>query len=227
MKISIHQPCYIPYLGIFYKMFLSDQFVFLDDAQFTTGYVINWNTVKGANGSHRLKIPIQYRFGDRINQVVPRDEFGWKEKHLRSLRMDYSRAKYFDAVYPEIEDIILMQHENLAVLNQMLMVHVADSFGINAIVHKSSDMNIFTKSEERVINICNLLNADVYISGNGARAYQSEEHFNDRGINLVYSDYQPFSYKQLWNDTVKNLSVLDFVFNHGFDWQMVLDLMKG
>ncbi|WP_347154409.1 WbqC family protein, partial [Parabacteroides distasonis] len=30
MKVSIHQPDYIPYLGFFYKMYKSDLFIYLD-----------------------------------------------------------------------------------------------------------------------------------------------------------------------------------------------------
>ena len=32
MNVGIHQPDYIPWLGLFYKMYLSDVFVHLDDA---------------------------------------------------------------------------------------------------------------------------------------------------------------------------------------------------
>ena len=31
MNVGIHQPDYIPWLGLFYKMYLSDVFVHLDD----------------------------------------------------------------------------------------------------------------------------------------------------------------------------------------------------
>ena len=78
MKLAIHQPCYIPYIGIFYKMYEADKFVFLDDAQYSNGYVFNWNTIKVSNGTCRLRIPIKYEFGDAINQVKMRkiDRFG-------------------------------------------------------------------------------------------------------------------------------------------------------
>ena len=33
MNVGIHQPDYIPWLGLFYKMYLSDVFIHLDDAQ--------------------------------------------------------------------------------------------------------------------------------------------------------------------------------------------------
>ena len=49
--VSIHQPCYIPYLGIFYKIWQSDKFVYLDDAQYSNGYVFDWNRIKTHRGN--------------------------------------------------------------------------------------------------------------------------------------------------------------------------------
>ena len=87
-------------------------------------------------------------------------------------------------------------------------------------------MNIKTLKEERVIDICVLLGADEYISGNGARAYEVESHFIDRGVKLHYTDYQPIHYKQCWGDFIPNLSILDYIFNCGFDWEYVLKDIK-
>ena len=41
MMVTIHQPCYLPYLGVFHKIWKADAFVFLDDAQYSNGYVFH------------------------------------------------------------------------------------------------------------------------------------------------------------------------------------------
>ena len=64
--------------------------------------------------------------------------------------------------------------------------------------------------------------ATAYLSGNGARAYQVDEHFAARGIDLRYVDYHSFPYPQLFGEFVPNLSVLDYIFNCGYDWDAVL-----
>ena len=83
-------------------------------------------------------------------------------------------------------------------------------------------MDIKTTREERVIDICIFVGASEYLSGNGARAYQTESHFLDRGIKLTYLDYEPIRYKQLGRDFLPCMSVLDYIFNCGFDWEFVI-----
>ncbi len=227
MKLAIHQPCYIPYLGIFYKMYQSDEFVILDDAQFSKGYVFNWNTIKTPQGTCRLKIPVEYKFGDALNEVVPRNYLGWKDKHMKTIYMNYHKAKYFDDFYYEMRNLIYSPFDSLASLNTALFLLIASKFGILKQYCKSSSMNITSAKEQRVIDICKRCGADVYISGHGASAYQDEEHFASEGIKLQYTDYKPIEYPQLWGDFAENMSVIDYIFNQGFDWDGVLNRLKG
>ena len=96
-------------------------------------------------------------------------------------------------------------------------------FGIKTKILKSSDMDINTVREERVIDICLAVGGTEYLSGNGARAYQTESHFTDRGLKLTYLDYKPIEYKQIWPKVgfLPYMSVLDYIFNCGFDWEQV------
>ena len=86
-------------------------------------------------------------------------------------------------------------------------------------------MNIHTYREERVLDICNKLQATTYISGNGARAYEDEDHFTARGVDLIYTDYQAIEYPQAWGEFIPNLSVIDFICNCGYNWDLVLKQM--
>lgn len=228
MKVSIHQPCYIPYLGIFYKMWQSDAFIFLDDAQFSTGYVFNWNRIKTPQGECRLKIPVDYSFGDILTSVRTKDELKWKEKHIKTIEMNYLRARYFKDAFPDIKEIILAEHKSLADLSIELMSFIAKSFGIMPhMTYKSSLLGVETLKEERVIDLCKKVGGKEYISGHGASAYQTEEHFLKNGLKLTYTDFEAPKYEQLWGDFIPNLSVLDFIFNHGYDWEKVLKGMEG
>ena len=89
-------------------------------------------------------------------------------------------------------------------------------------------MNISTTREQRVIDICLQVGGDEYLSGNGARAYQTENHFIDRGLKLTYLDYKPIEYRQLWPKIgfLPCMSVLDYVFNYGFNWDYVEEQVR-
>jgi len=227
MVVSIHQPDYIPWLGLFYKMSKSDVFVYLDDAQFSNEAAHNFNVIKTANGAFRLKIPVEYKFGDTIDKVRGKDELKWKEKHLKTIEMNYKKAAYFNDTFPDFKEALLAGYSNIAQLNIELNNFIAKKFGIlPKQILKSSEMNIHTVREERVIDITVACGGDEYLSGNGARVYQTESHFTDRGVKLTYLDYEPIEYKQCWKEFLPCMSVIDFIFNHGYDWDLVLQKLK-
>lgn len=221
MIVSIHQPDYIPWLGFFYKVAHADTFVYLDDAQYSNDAAHNYNLIKTPQGEHRLKIPVDYSFGDPLCLVRTKDELGWKEKHLKTLEMNYARAPYFHQVFPPFSQVLGKSYENLADLNAAVNGYFLNAFQIGTPVVRSSGMSLNTRREERVLDICAELGADEYLSGAGARAYQVDEHFAARGIRLTYSDYRPIAYRQCWKGFLPSLSVLDFVFNCGFNWEHV------
>jgi hypothetical protein len=223
MRIAIHQPDYIPYIGYFYKISQVDLFVHLNDAQFSNDNMHHRNSIKTPQGRKRLTIPLKYHFKDNINQVRTKDELEWKEKHLGLLAANYQKCRYFNDIFPKLRELLLTVYDNLADMNMAINQFIISGFGFSAPVIKASDLNIFTKKEERVLDICSVLEADEYYSGLGAAGYQKEENFRNRGITLTYTDYKPFIYPQQWGSFEPNLSVLDYLFNCGFDWKRVLE----
>lgn len=227
MIISIHQPDYIPYIGHFYKIAQSDIFVFLDDVQFSNDNMHHWNRIKTPQGELRLKIPVEYNFGDNINQVRPRNELKWREKHLKTIKMNYSRSKYFEDIFPKFQEIIMKDYDNLSEMNIAINKFICEGFGLRPKFVLSSDMGIEATKEERVIEICLALGGKTYISGNGARSYQVEDDFNERCLELRYTDYKPFKYPQLWKEFISNMSIIDYIFNCGFDWEFIENSLCG
>lgn len=227
MIVSIHQPDYIPYIGYFYKIAQSDIFVFLDDAQFSNDNMHHWNRIKTPQGECRLKIPVDYKFGDNINQVRTKDELKWKEKHLKTIEMNYAKADEFKNIFPKFASILSEEHANLSEMNIEINKWICEGFGIKPKFMKTSEMDINTQREERVIDICLALQGKTYISGNGARAYQVDEHFSARGVTLKYTDYHPVEYKQLWKEFLPNMSIIDYIFNCGFDWDYIKRELRG
>lgn len=215
--VSIHQPCYIPYLGIFYKIWQSDMFVFLDDAQYSNGYVFDWNRIKTPQGECRLKVPTARIFGQKLTDVTPKDFLGWKDKHLKTIQMNYKKAPHFNEVFSDFSDCILSEYGSLAELNIATMKLFIDKFGWKAPILRSSDMRLDSRAEARVIEIVERVGGDTYLSGTGGRNYQSEEHFFNAGIKLIYSDFRPLEYRQQWGEFLPNMSVLDFCMNAGYE----------
>ncbi|WP_097014654.1 WbqC family protein [Anaerocolumna aminovalerica] len=227
MIIAIHQPDYIPYPGYFYKIAQSDCFVFLDDAQYSNEGFSNWNRIKSPQGELRLKAPVQQTLGNLIQEVKTRDYLGWKQKHLKTLWMNYKRAKYFEPVYSDFESILLPEYENIADMNIAIIQLFCRKLGITKRFERSSSLGITTLKEERILDICTLLKGSVYLSGKGARVYQDSGHFLESGIELRYTDYHSIIYEQLWGEFLPDLSIIDYLFNHGYDWDSIKVQIRG
>lgn len=226
MNIAIHQPDYIPWLGLFYKMYLSDVFIHLDDAQYSNAAAHNYNRVKTSSGELRLKFPVEYHLGDLIKDVRPKYELNWREKHLRTLEMNYARARFFNECYPDLRDLLMTDFSNVAEMNIAINEYIAGQFGIAPRFVRSSDFGITSRREEKVIDLCVAVGGTHYISGNGARVYQDPKHFESRGLDLTYLDYKPIEYPQLWDNFLPSMSVLDYIFNCGYDWDYVLSKLS-
>lgn len=228
MIVAIHQPDYIPWLGFYYKVAHCDQFVYLDDAQYSNEADHNVNTIKTPQGGFRLKIPVEQHLGDIIKAVRTKDELRWKEKHLKTIEMNYKKTDYFDVFYPKFREVLLMDYKNIADLNIAMNQMILEGFNIHRPYIKSSELKIDSVREQRILDICMEVGATEYLSGNGARVYQEESHFNEVGLKLTYLDYKPIEYKQIWPKVgfLTCMSAIDYIFNCGFDWDRVEEKVK-
>lgn len=221
--VAIHQPNYLPWLGYFYKIHQSDVFVFLDDVQYSNKGMHNYCYIKTPQGPFRLKIPVKQSFGDKIYQVSVRDELKWREKHLKTIETFYSRAAYFENIYQDLSNLIQSEQDDLTSLNIQIISFICKKLSIHTEFVKSSDLTLSDSREERIYDICGALNGDVYYSGTGAKAYQKSEEFEKRGIDLRYSEFNPLTYDQLWGPFDSNVSIIDYLMNHGYEWNRVVE----
>lgn len=217
MMVTIHQPCYLPYLGVFHKIWKSDVFVYLDDAQYSNGYVFDWNRIKTPQGECRLKVPTARVFGQKLTEVAPKDFLKWKEKHLKTIKMNYKKAPYSEELFPILEKVLMQDHKSLAALNIALMDMFMEWFGWKKKVYFASEWNLESRAEDRVIEIVKKVGGDTYYSGTGGKNYQEPEHFEAAGIQLVYQEWEPMEYGQQWGDFLPYMSILDFAMNEGHD----------
>jgi hypothetical protein len=217
MKVGIHQPNYLPWMGYIDKIASTDVFVFLDDAQYSNEGGHNRNLIKTSNGKQFLTVPVEQHLGDKINQIRTKDKLPWKKKHLKSIEFNYKRAPYFIEVFPVMEKLLNESYTNIAEMNAAIIKEWCRLFGINTDFKWSSDLNLESLREEKVIDICCMIGANCYISGNGAKAYQVSAHFEQHGIKLIYQNYEPLVYPQLWGEFQVNMSALDYIMNCGFN----------
>lgn len=218
MIVSIHQPNYIPWLGFFNKILLSDTYVVFDDVQFPRGKdYANRNQIKTNNGKMWLTVPVIGKSDLKPWNQIEINKNGWVNKHLSNIESFYKKTPYFNEYYPEIKNIYLKDHNLLIDLTLDLIKHFLKILDKEVTIVLSSDIKTDLKGLDKILYILKNLNATKYISGDGdgSKRYIDEKLFSDQGIELVWQNYKHPIYKQQFNEFISYMSILDLLFNEG------------
>ena len=215
--VAIHQPNYVPWAGYFYKIAASDTFVFLDDVQFTKGGFINRNKIKTSQGVKWLSIPVHSRLGWSIRDVRW-SNFNWAEKHIKTLRAAYGKAPFFEETCSWMTKMLFTeQADNVAELNIRIIKSLSEQLNLGCTFRCSSEFIVSKERDVRLMELTRLVGGDVYLSGYGGAKYQDRKVFERVGINVKYYDFALPEYSQLWGEFESGLSILDVLFNCGFE----------
>lgn len=219
MRVTIHQPEYLPYLGFFDRLLYADTLVLLDTAQFQRGGFINRNRIKTPTGSQWLTVPIVGRKKDvkkSIQSVYIDQGKPWQEEHLRAIELNYGKAVHFDEFFPPLREILSRNWEGISALDIALIEWVVSVFKLNVRLVQSSTLPITGSATEQLVDISQKLGADAYISGPGGKNYLEMGRFSEAGIAVTFHDFKHPVYPQRFNGTFEpNLSVIDYIFNCG------------
>ena len=217
MRVGIHQPMYLPWLGLLDRIAQCDLFILLDNVCYSKNYFLNRNKIKTATGWIWLTIPVLTK-GDSnkiIKDVEIDNKNDWCKKHWMSLYYSYKNSpyynnysEYFENYYQRewrylVEAISEMMHYLLKVLNIKTRIIMASSLGVSG------------KKEDLILNICNIVQADEYLSGPDGRNYLNLDLWEKNKIRVVFHEYQHPAYRQLHGNFMPLLSVIDLLFNCG------------
>lgn len=220
MIITAHQPDFLPYLGLFERIYYSDMFVIFDNVQYQFGYFNNRNKIKtGYDKWQYITVPVKAKMGMLIKDVeINNEDTKWKKKLLQSISQAYSKAPFFKPIFDDISDIINRDYKNLADMNIELLMYIIKGFKFNVDIKILSCYNeITTTGEKQVVDMCKFFNGTEYISGVGGKNYQKEENFEKQGIKLTYVDFANVEYAQRYGEFMPYMSIIDYLFNCGFE----------
>jgi hypothetical protein len=219
MIASIMQPTFMPWLGYFNIIKSSDIFVFLDDVQFEKRSWQQRNKILINKKEGYLTIPTisKSRFNQKINEVIMDNDQQWKIKHIKTIKNNYSKHEYFDETFSIINAIYQNNYEKLLDLNVNFIKSVLNFLSIQTKIIFSSQFNLSSSKENRILELCKIIKAKKYISPIGSKNYLKDgEIFKKNNIELEYIDYQYKVYKQKKIEKfVPRLSVIDAMFNLG------------
>lgn len=224
MKVAIHQPQYLPWLGYFEKMDHADLFVFLDNVQFKKNEWQNRNRIRTPEGWQWITVPVLHRFGQRIDEVRINNTVDWRRKHSQALCLNYGRAPFFSRYWGGFDELLQKPWEGLAELNISVSMFLAESMGIRRPVFRASTLEAPEGSTERLVRICQILGASTYLSGRDGAKYLDLDRFREAGVGVEFQDYQHPAYQQCYNPFYPFLSVFDLLVNQG---ERSLSILRG
>ena len=215
MIISISQPTFFPWIGYFNIIKNSDVFIFLDNVKFQKH---SWqmrnrikNISKNSDSEVWMFVPTKGVKSDTlIKDVIIDNSKNWKQKHIKTLKNNYSKSfeqiKFLTQIYDN-------EWNKLADFNIEFITKCCQYLGIKTKLIKASDLLVMGKKSELVLNICKELNADEYFAAAGSKDYLEDykDDFEDAGIKITYHNYAHPIYKQKGNRFLPNLSILDLI----------------
>jgi hypothetical protein len=215
--LAIHQPNFLPWIGLIHKIVLSDKFVILDDVMYSKQAYYNRNMIMTPNGKNYLSVPIRKRCNKILNRILISDHCDWKRKHLHSIYYSYKNCQYFWEFFGGFEEIYSRNHDQLIELNMDILLWILEYLEIKPNFYFSSNLQVRSGKTQRLIDVCRRVNASCYVYG-GDSGYMDRNLFHEDSIRLSPQNFNHPTYKQVHSDKfIPNLSIADWIFQDSKD----------
>lgn len=190
MRLTIHQPDFLPWIGFFHKWAVSDLFIIFDDVQFIKHEWQNRDKININGLDHWMTIPVltKGRSQQKINEVEINTDAFRHQKIVNTFRTYFSKSKNFNEYFPELEEIFLKKHRLLIDLNMELIYWVGDKLKINVPLKMASQNPSSLKKTERLLELAKIYNADEYYTGSASKDYLEEDLLIQNGIKISYQN---------------------------------------
>lgn len=225
-RVGILQPTYLPWLGYFEQMAYADEFVFLDDVQYTKNDWRNRNRVKTATGPVWLTVPVRRApLSSALNAIEINYRADWRRKHLQTIRQNYQACEFFEPLFSQIDEVLHRSHRLLVELDcdlthllcRHLDIHTNTSFssavpGARASGEAGSKLQ---RRNRRILEICKFHGAEHFYEGASGASFLDVEQFAGERIEVTFQDYQHPVYSQRFGEFESHQSAIDLIMNTG------------
>jgi hypothetical protein len=218
-RVAIVQSSYLPWKGYFDLIGSVDEFILLDDAQFTKRDWRNRNRIKTPQGLLWLTVPVRVKgaLHQRIDEVkVVSGE--WADRHWQTIRHCYSRSESFEKYRGPLEKAFRFAAslDRLVDINRFFLAACCEWLGVTTPLVCSGRYGAPGGRTERLVELCRRAGATEYWSGPSARAYLNEGLFERAGVRVKYIEYAGYPpYRQLHGEFLHEVSVIDLILNEG------------
>ena len=215
MILGIMQPYFMPYIGYWQLMAAVDKYVIYDDVNFIKKGWINRNNIL-VNGTKQLfTISLEGVSQNKlINEILIADDF---VKLRKTISMVYSKAPYYKETMELLDQIFAFESKNLAKFLENSIRLVVNYLGLKTEILLSSNLekDNTLKGQEKILDICKNLNADIYYNAIGGQDLYDKDKFKANGIDLKFVKTNLTPYTQFKNEFLPGLSLIDVLMFNG------------
>lgn len=209
MKVGIMQPYFLPYLGYWQLINAVDKYVIYDDVQFIKGGWINRNNILLNGQEHLVNLVLSGASSNKtINEIEVQSN---QNKLIKTIESVYKKAPMFDKVFLLFLEIMQYEHKNLALFLGNSIRELCKYMAIDTEIIFSStiEKSNLLKGQDKVLNICQILDANIYLNAIGGKELYNSADFEKQNIQLNFLETNIETYVQLKNEFVPYLSILD------------------
>lgn len=199
MIVSIHQPAYLPWLGLVEKIALADRFVVLDTVQFNARAFQHRTLYSTEEGPRYLTLPVHaaghQQLGTPIRDIAIADARAMP-RHFKTLRQRYARLPGWARIEESLAEILHAPTRMLLDAALATMQLTLRCFRVATPVVLASSVPASGRKGELMLSLARQAGGTTYLSGSGARAYMEPAAFERAGVRLAYQDFRHPAYPQ-------------------------------
>jgi hypothetical protein len=212
------QPYFFPYIGYWQLINAADLFVIYDDVNYIKGGWINRNRLLINGKATFITAPLQHASPHkRICDIALLPETAWRDKLVRAVENTYRRSPFFSETFPVIEELIRHDTDNLATYLAHQLRTLAAFMGIDTefAISNRHYRNEALSGRARVLDICKIEGADIYLNLPGGQSLYDAETFRSHDLDLRFIAMRPMPYPQQASEFVPHLSIIDALMGAG------------
>jgi hypothetical protein len=222
MRIAIHQPHFLPWLGYLHRMASVDAFVLLDHVQFERRNYQNRTMIRLDGEARWFTVPVVQRSQkERILEKLIDNRIegarAWGGAHVRTLRHAYRDAPFLGRYVGELRGLLEREWTRLVDLNEALLELLREAFGIRTPLVRSSELAVAGARGELILDVCRAMGASRLLAGmGGSRGYLDVERFARAGVQVEFHQFRHPEYRQCGpGPFLAGLSSIDALLNCG------------
>lgn len=220
MKVAIMQPHFLPFYGYFKLIKHVDLFLFYDSAQFNKRSWQSRTYISNGNSRFLWSLPVVSTGGSR-KPIRETNVLLSAQKANQSVK----RLRHFYGSNCEAIDLVISMLDagqfNLAEWNIQAILVLSDILNIKTDTRRASEFEITAPTAvEKLIELCEAVQATTYVATIGAKGYLNEGKFSEKGISVEWLEYK--SAQALQNEQKPYPSIIDHICSHGLDSAMQL-----